>query len=130
MYYFIIGPPGHPKDFKLVTSTAESVIFSWIAGNNGGLHQTFVISYKQTGKNDTLTTKNVTELKGKKMYIAVIADLLPNTEYNFWIYAYNSKGSSIQNIESTNSVTGKTKLRKFNLMCLFNYVIYLYWIQM
>lgn len=46
------------------------------------------------------------------MYLAVIADLLPNTKYNFWIYAYNSKGNSIQNIESTNSVTGKTILQE------------------
>ncbi|KAJ8316281.1 hypothetical protein KUTeg_006295, partial [Tegillarca granosa] len=105
----LTGPPDHPQNFKILTSSTDSVVVTWLAGSNGGHQQTFVISYQQTSKNETLKTKNITEIGGKELYVASIDNLLPETQYKFWIYAHNIKENTMQYIDSANVIRIKTK---------------------
>ncbi|KAJ8316473.1 hypothetical protein KUTeg_006487 [Tegillarca granosa] len=103
------GPPDHPKLFKILSSTSDSITVSWIAGSNGGHQQTFVILYQQTEKDETLKTKNITETDKKLNYTLTISELKPGTDYTIWIYSYNSKGNTKTPVESTNRVSITTK---------------------
>ncbi|KAJ8305137.1 hypothetical protein KUTeg_017312 [Tegillarca granosa] len=90
------------SDFKILSSTSDSVEVTWLAGNNGGHPQTFVISYHEKGKNKTLKTKNVTETLNKINYTLTISGLTSEREYSFSIYAYNRRGNSKHDLESLN----------------------------
>ncbi|KAJ8316439.1 hypothetical protein KUTeg_006453 [Tegillarca granosa] len=109
----LTGPPDHPKNFKLLSSSTDSVVVTWLAGSNNGHQQTFVLSYQQTSKIETLKTKNITGIGGKELYVASIDNLLPETQYSFWIYASNIKGNTMQYIDSANVIGIKTKTLKF-----------------
>lgn len=110
MFQVILSrPPDHPKLFKILSRTSDSITVSWIAGSNGGHQQTFVILYHQTKKDETLKTKNITETDKKLNYTLTISELKPGTDYTVWIYSYNNKGNTKTQVESTNGVSITTK---------------------
>lgn len=103
------GPPGQPRNFRILSNTTTSITVTWISDFNGGFPQTFVILYLPVNQNRVPMEVKVEEIELKKYYYFMINDLKPGTEYMIWIYSFNRNGNSTHPYDKIQPLRSKTK---------------------
>lgn len=105
------GPPGQPYKLLILGNTTTSITVGWASDFNGGYPQTFVIMYTPVNNKDKPKEVRVNEIEHKRNYNYTLINLNPGTEYLIWIYSFNRKGNSTQDLDSE-KLASKTQAKK------------------
>ncbi|KAJ8316072.1 hypothetical protein KUTeg_006086 [Tegillarca granosa] len=103
------GPPESPKNFGVLSVTSSSITVKWLRGFNGGHQQTFVVLYQEKDSKENLLSQKITEEENRESYTIAIRNLMPQTEYDFWIYSYNIKGNDSTEFTNVCPIAVKTE---------------------
>ena len=87
------APPQMPTGIHFTEGSSTAIKVSWVAGNNGGKTQTFVLRYQNEGS-DVTTEVTRDEAPGVPTYSVFIRGLLPSTTYDVMLWSQNVHGSS------------------------------------
>ncbi|KAJ8316071.1 hypothetical protein KUTeg_006085 [Tegillarca granosa] len=60
---------------------------------------TFVVSYKRKDSKENLLSEDILEEENRENYTLLIKNLLPQTEYLFWLFSYNIKGNNTDDLK-------------------------------
>ena len=82
-----------PTGIHFTERSSTAIKVSWVAGNNGGKTQTFVLRYQNEGS-DVTTEVTRDEAPGVPTYSVFIRGLIPSTTYDVMLWSQNVHGSS------------------------------------
>ncbi|KAJ8316078.1 hypothetical protein KUTeg_006092 [Tegillarca granosa] len=106
------GPPEIPMNFGTLSITSNSITVTWLRGFNGGHKQTFVVTYKRKDSKENLSSEEIMEDDNRENYTLRIKNLLPQTEYDFWLFSYNIKGNSTNDLKLVSQMFTKTTAKR------------------
>lgn len=89
-FLLLPGPPQQVADCKVHNQTATSFTLECVAGNSGGLRQTFHLEVYNTALQ--MLQVNLTSVDNPPRF--ELANLPPNTFFELSVYAANAKGRS------------------------------------
>ncbi len=88
------GVPDAPDDVRSIYQTCVSVTLQWSRGYNGGLEQTFTITYTDLNTSDVYTVSDIEDTRDAYIIWKVTDGIFPSHRYRFHVTAVNGLGNS------------------------------------
>ncbi len=91
---FLSGVPEAPDDVQSTYQTCVSVTLQWLRGFNGGLEQTFTVTYTDLNTSQEYTVSDIEDTRDEEIIWKVTDGILPSHRYRFHVTAVNLLGTS------------------------------------
>lgn len=98
---FVVGLPDIPANIRQIDASLSTIQLGWEPGFNGGLAQSFHISYRKDS--EQLWESIRVEDNGETTMNYTMSGLQADTKYDITIYAYNMVGKSDSQMLLTNT---------------------------
>ena len=94
----LLGSPEKPTNLRLAAVSANSLTVSWTPGWDGGVAQTFYVSYRQwtqaSNGDQSQDVEKVITILDDHASVKLVEDIVPDTDFEVKVWAENSVGIS------------------------------------